>query len=181
MVRPDDRPFRARYRFPYPVYYHDRRTGGSPGSSRRWSRCCTEASWICRQRLLRHSRKPGKWLRFLSLGMSSSTVPAQISQTQSRDPLRCASPVNARHSRPASRPATRAPSGARRQRPIIKRSASLLFSNKLAEGDPVVGHRGGRRPGVAGRNPTRREIPRWPPAVDRWPAYATLVAVASTH
>jgi hypothetical protein len=46
---------------------------------------------------------------------------------------------------------------------------------KLAQGDAVVGHRGRLRPGVAGRNPTLPEIPRLPPAVDSWPAYARLV------
>ena len=50
---------------------------------------------------------------------------------------------------------------------------------QLAKGHPVVGHRGGLRSGVAGRNPTLPEIPRWPPAVDSWPAYARLVAVAA--
>jgi hypothetical protein len=48
-----------------------------------------------------------------------------------------------------------------------------------AKGDPVVGHRGDLRSGVAGRNPTLPKIPRWPPAVDNWPAYARLVAVAA--
>jgi hypothetical protein len=32
---------------------------------------------------------------------------------------------------------------------------------------------------VAGRNPILPEIPRWPPAVDSWPAYARIVVVAS--
>jgi hypothetical protein len=50
---------------------------------------------------------------------------------------------------------------------------------KLAQGDAVVGHRGGLRSGVAGRDPTLPEIPRSPPAMDSWPAYARPVAVAA--
>jgi hypothetical protein len=50
---------------------------------------------------------------------------------------------------------------------------------QLAKGDAVVGHRRGLRSAVAGRNPTLPEIPRWPPAVDSWPAYARCVAVAA--
>jgi hypothetical protein len=38
---------------------------------------------------------------------------------------------------------------------------------KLAQGDAVVGHRGGPRSVVAGRNPTLPEILRWPPGT--WP------------
>ena len=99
--------------------------------------------------------------------MRSSTVPARVSQSRSRS--RCAAPAgpaNARHSRRRSGPAPRAPSAARRQsrssRATDRRRCSSQSWRKC---DPVVGHRGGLRSGVAARNPpyrrSRDDHPLW--------------------
>jgi hypothetical protein len=82
----------------------------------------------------RGSRKPGKYEPFLSFGMRSSAVPARVSQTRSRWPLRWtsrsalfspqAAPVTPPTSSSISRSAAK---------PIISRSrsASGAFSTRL--------------------------------------------------
>jgi hypothetical protein len=105
--------------------------------------------------------------------------PTRLRSSPGREAREAAARRRSRSSRATCRrPSSSPEAGKERSCPLAGLLAGAASQSERRACWPPLGHRGGLRRGVAGRNPTLPEIPPWPPAMDSCPAYAILVAVA---